>query len=284
LYELTAHSEQVVSAKILEGEVKLALVEVVEVFKGDAHAGDHLQIAFRDFNLDLTKQDRIQFNKGDTEILFLIPEVNLEGRPKGPNRYTLYRGRLGRLTLPREGEEIYLDAMRVFASLSAEKDIRKLYARLRGLLDNTNPLLVDTGLSETLRLDLMDRALLPKVLGYLQDPAPVRRTQALLLLTHYLGSLKEAERSQDLFDEVLPQVQVLARNDSEESVRGAAVETLGAWKGSEVLPMLQAISDLDPAQLVRYKAKVILLRRAQAAADAPAPPHSQARDPKSGPP
>jgi HEAT repeat protein len=283
LYELAAHSDLVVAAKVLSGQIKLAQVEVLEVFRGKANAGDHLQIAFRDFNLDLSKQDRIQFTDGETEILFLIPEVNLEGVPRGDNRYTLYRGRLGRFTLPREGDEIYLDALRVFASLAAEKDYRKLYGNIRGLLGSPNPILSDVGLSEVLRLDLMDSTLLPKVLAYLQDPAPERRGQALQLLGKFFATLKSEDRSQELQDDLLPQVQTLARNDSEESVRGEAVAALGAWGGPEVLGTLEAIADQDPAQSVRYKAKVILLRRAQSGRHSAAAGNGAAEI-KSGPP
>ena len=283
LYELTAHSDLVVVAKVLSGQIKLAQVEVVEVFRGKSAPGERLQIAFRDFNLDLNKQERIQFTDGEMEALFLIPEVNLEGVPKGDNRYTLYRGRLGRFTLPREGEEIYREALRVFASLAAEKDYRKLYSSLRGLLGSPNPLLADVGLDEVLRLDLMESSLLPRVLAYLQDPAPVRRGQALQLLGKFLESLKPDERTQALQDDLLPQVQLLARNDPEESVRVEAVGTLGAWGGPEVQAALEAIAEQDPAQAVRYKAKVILLRRYQEGAR-PAAPGKGASALKSGPP
>jgi len=264
LYELTAHSELVVTARVLSGQVKLAQVEVGEVFRGGVHAGQRLQIAFRDLNLDLNKQDRIVFADGETEILFLQPEVNYEGVRKGDDRYTLYRGRFGKVTLPREGDEIYLEALRVFAALTAQKDHRKLYAQIRGMLGSPNPILADTGLKETLRLDLMDRSLLPVVLSYLQDPAPGRRSQALKLLSSLFRSLKPGEFSEEDVQDALSRGLLVARNDPIESVRLASVEALGNWSGEEVLPTLEVVANQDPAQRVRFEAKVILLRRDQA--------------------
>jgi hypothetical protein len=275
LYELTAHSELVVTARVLSGQVKLAQVEVGEVFRGDVRAGQRLQIAFRDLNLDLNKQDRVAFNDGETEILFLLPEVNWEGVRKGDDRYTLYRGRFGKVTLPREGDEIYLEALRVFAALTTEKDHRKLYAQIRGMLGSPNPILAETGLKETLRLDLMDRSLLPVVLSYLQDPAPGRRSQALKLLSSLFRSLKPGEFSDEDVQDALSRVLLVARNDPIEPARLAAVEALGSWSGEEVLPTLEVVADQDAAQGVRYEAKVILLRRGQASKKNQKPADSQ---------
>ena len=275
LYELSAHSEVVVTARVLSGQVKLAQVEVGEVFRGDVRAGQRLQIAFRDLNLDLNKQDRVAFIDGETEILFLLPEVNWEGVRKGDDRYTLYRGRFGKVTLPREGDEIYLEALRVFAALTAEKDHRKLYAQIRGMLGSPNPILAETGLKETLRLDLMDRSLLPVVLSYLQDPAPGRRSQALKLLSSLFRSLKPGEFSDEDVQDALSRVLLVARNDPIEPARLAAVEALGSWSGEEVLPTLEVVANQDAAQGVRFEAKVILLRRGQASKKNQKPADSQ---------
>jgi hypothetical protein len=269
LYELTAHSPLVVTARVTSGQLKLAQVEVLQVFRGESR--QRIQIAFRDLNLDLGKQDRVTFDDGETLILFLEPEVNWEGVRKGDDRYTLYRGRFGKVSLPREGDEVYLEALRVFASMASQKDHRKLYAQIRGLLGSPNPILADAGLKETLRLDLMDRSLLPVTLFYLQDPAPGRRSQALKLLKGFFRNLKPEDHLDEDVNDALSRVLVLARNDPVESVRVAAVQTLGVWSGDEVRPTLEAVADQDPAQAVRYEAKVILLQRDQAAKKNPKP-------------
>ncbi len=279
LYEMTAHSDLVVAATVTSGQIKLAKVRVDEVFRGEVAPGAELQIAFRDFNLDLSKADRIVFTDGESIILFLDPEVNYEGERKGPDRYTLHRGKFGKYNLPREGAGIYLEAVREFSRLTAEKDHRKLYELLRGLLGDPNPILAQAGMREILRLDLMEISLLPRVMPYLRDPSPVRRTAALNLIGSLFVDLKPDDRGADLKDDALGPVQDLARNDPDESVRITAVETLGKWGGVDVRPTLDAIAELDTAQSVRYKAKVIILKEGKL--PPPAPPGGQ---PKSGPP
>ncbi len=277
LYELTARSPLVVTAKVLSGQVKLAQVQVLEVFRGEGREGQRLQIAFRDLNLDLNKRDRVVFADGETEILFLEPEVNLEGVRKGEDRYTLYRGRFGKVPLPREGDEIYLEALRVFASMASQKDHRKLYSQILGLLGSPNPILADAGLKETLRLDLMDRKLLPVVLSYLQDPAPARRSQALKLVESFFRSRKPGEDPDEDSSDALSRVLAMARNDPIEAVRVAAVQTLGSWSGEEVRPTLEAVADQDPAQAVRFEAQVILLKREQGGKKSSKPTNNSSR-------
>jgi hypothetical protein len=282
LYEMTAHSDLVVAAIVTSGQIKLAKIKVDEVFRGAVAPGDELQIAFRDFNLDLGKADRIVFTDGEALILFLIPEVNLEGERKGPDRYTLYRGRFGKFNLPREGAGIYLEAVKEFSRLAAEKDHRKLYELLKGLLGDPNPILAQAGMREILRLDLMEISLLPRVLPYLRDPSPVRRIAALRLIGSLFSDLKPEQRDSDLKEEGLGPVQEMARNDTDETVREAAVETLGKWGGLDVRPTLDAVAELDAAQSVRYKAKVIILKEGKLAPAAPK--QASPGQPKSGPP
>jgi len=259
LYELTARSDLVVSARVVSGSLKLAQVRVREVFRGAARPGQRLQIAFRDFNMDLEKEDRVEFVDDETEILFLTPEVDWEGRRRGEDRYTLVRGRFGRFTLPREGEEIYLEAVREFSCLVSLKNHRDLFDRLKGLVGSSNPVLVDAGMKEVLDLDLMDRDMVPRVMGYFRDPAPGRRVAALKLMGRLFAGSGEGERDPELQDATLPPIRVLARNDPDERVRGAAVDALGSWGGPAVAETLKEISRQDPSQAVRYRAELILL-------------------------
>jgi len=263
LYELTARSDLVVSAQVVSGSVKLAQVLVQEVFRGTAQPGQRLQIAFRGFNTSLGKDDRIVFVDGETEILFLEPELDWEGRRRGADRYTLVRGRFGRFTLPREGEDVYLEAVREFSILVSLKDHRDLFDRLKGLVGSSNPVLVDTGMKEVLELDLMDRDMLPQVMGYLRDPSPGRRVAALKLMGRLFAGFRDRERYPEFQDANLPPIMVLARNDPDEQVRGAAVEALGSWGGPAVVETLKEISRQDPSQAVRYRAELVLLKEAE---------------------
>ena len=263
LYELTARSDLVVAARVVAGSLKLAQVEVVEVFRGDARTGQRLQIAFRDLNSTLGKADRIVFGDMEKDLLFLVPELDYQGRRKGADRFTLVRGRFGKFTLPREGEVVYLEAAREFARLASLKDHRLLFGELRDLLKSGNPILVDAGLEEVARLQLMDHRMVPVAMHFLQDPSPRRRVGALHLLGGFLGMVEGRAASPELQDSVLPPLQAMARNDPQEEVRVAAVEALGKWRGEAPLETLREIAEQDPAQAVRYQAKLELFRRAQ---------------------
>jgi HEAT repeat protein len=259
-YELTARSDLVVSARVVAGALKRAKVEVVETFRGEARKGEMLEIEFRYFNSGLSRADRIVFPDGEAVLLFLTPELSESGRPKGKGRYTLHRGRFGIYTLPREGAEAYLDALREFAALAALKDHRELFRRLGNLLGSSNPLLVDAGLEEVHRLGLMEPRLFNRVTAFLQDPSPRRRREALEILADWIGTLPPERRAQDLRDDLLGMLETAARNDPEEEVRAAAVSALGSWGGDSVEPTLRVIARGDPSQAVRYRAEVILLR------------------------
>ena len=260
LYELTARSDLVVLARVVSGSLKLAQVQVQEVYRGAVPAGTRLQIAFRDFNMTLRKEDRIVFDDGESELLFLVPEVDMEGRRKGEDRYTLFRGRFGRFQLPREGGDIYREAVREFAGLAALKDHRELFKRLKALLVNPNPVLVDAGLQEVLKLDLVDREMVPQILRFSQDAAPGRRIAAMRLAARLFAGLRNKAEESELQDALLPPLVVLARNDPDEQVRVESVSALGAWGGEAVQETLREIADQEPAQTVRYQARVILLK------------------------
>jgi hypothetical protein len=260
---MTVHSELVVAVRVTSGSLKRAKVRVLEVFRGEATPGDELQIAFRNFNLDLDRDHRIVFIDGESDILFLVPELNRKGLPKEKNRFTLHRGRWGKFTLPREGEGLYLEAVHEFARLALLKDHRQLYAELRELPQSDNAVLVDIGLSEIGRLRLMDHELIPVILPYLQDPSPKRRSRSLQLLADWLNRVEDPSQYPELWDTVLPAIQRLARNDSQDQVRAAAVDALGAWRGEEVESTLREVAELDREQEVRYRAQLMLLERSQ---------------------
>jgi hypothetical protein len=264
LYELTARSDLVVLAEVVSGSLKRAQVKVKEVFRGSATPGQRLEIAFRDFNNQLSKEDRIAFTDGDTEVLFLVPELDLEDKPRGKDRYTLTRGRFGRLTLPREGAGVVLEAMREFSALVAMNDHRQLFTRLKSLLRSPNPILADAAMSEVLKLDLMEKDLAPVVMTYYRDPSPKRRIAALRLMGELFAGTVEKDRTPEFRTTALSPVAVLARNDPDEGVRVTAVDTLGKWGGGDVRETLKEVARQDPAQAVRYEAQVILLRQGSA--------------------
>lgn len=259
-YEMTSRAQVVVSVRVLAGSLKRAKVVVEKVFKGPVESGDLIHISFRDFNLDLDKENRIEFEDGESYLLFLDPETNLRGEAKRKDRFVLFRGSHGKISLPREGAGVYLEAMETLAQLSRLKDHRELYSRLQGLIRETNPLLLDTGLGEIARLHLMEARMVPEVLPLLRDASPAHRAGALGLLAQLFASPEERDQAAGLEERVVGVIQVLGRNDPSEEVRVAAVRALGVWGEEGIEETLKEIAAQDPAQAVRYEAQLILLR------------------------
>jgi hypothetical protein len=264
LFQLIARADLVTLVAVHKGSLKYAEVDVLEALKGTP-PGPHLRIAFRDFNFTRgPSDDVIIFPDGQREILFLVPYktiVRKKDIEKFKDLFTLFKGRQGRMTLPAEGPEIVLEAIRRLAQIGG-LDAASQVAELRGLLDSSNPFLLEASLSELERLRVANSSLLPKMILFLGSPSPTLRTQALRLL----AQIFESERGTG--DEVLDDARAAllavlerAHNDREESVRVQAVAAVAAWPNRhEVEGDLRAIAGADRAQAVRYEAERALFK------------------------
>jgi hypothetical protein len=264
LFQLVARADLVTLIAVHKGSLKYAEVDVLEALKGTP-PGPHLRIAFRDFNFTRgPSDDVIIFPDGQKEILFLVPykkPVRKKDIEKFKDLFTLFKGRQGRMTLPAEGPEIVLGAIRRLAQIGG-LDAASQVAELRGLLDSSNPFLLEASLSELERLRVANSSLLPKMILFLGSPSPTLRTQALRLL----AQIFESERGTG--DEVLDDARAAllavlerAHNDRDESVRVQAVTAVAAWPNRhEVEGDLRAIAGADRAQAVRYEAERALFK------------------------
>jgi hypothetical protein len=265
LFQLVARADLVTLVVVLEGSLKYAFVDVLEALKGSP-PGPRLRIAFRDFNFTRGPgQDMIVFPNGQKEILFLVPyktSVRKKDIEKFKDLFTLFKGRQGRMTLPAEGPEIVLHAVRRLAQIGG-LDAASQVAELRGLLDSSNPFLLEASLSEIERLRVADPSLLSRMIPFLGSPSPTLRSHSLRLIAQVFGS------EHGTGDEVLDDARVAllavlerAHNDGDESVRVQAVAAVAAWPNRhEVEGDLRAIAGADRAQAVRYEAERALFRR-----------------------
>jgi len=265
LFQLIARSDLVALVEVRNGTLKYAMVDLVEALKGKAPA-PHLRIAFRDFNFRRGPQDDvIVFPNGQEEVLFLVPYKTPRRKKdieKFKDLFTLYQGRQGRITLPAEGSGIVLEAIRALAQISQFDAARQIEA-LRGLLDTSNPFLLEASLSEIERLRAADPAILAKLVSFLASSSPALKTRSLRVIGQVFGS--GADRGDEALDEAraaLAAVLERARNDSNESVRVQAVAAVAEWpKRRDVEGDLRAIAGTDQAQAVRYEAEKALFKR-----------------------
>lgn len=265
LFQLVARADLVTLVVVHNGSLKYAQVDVVEALKG-IPPGSHLRIAFRDLNFTRgIAEEMIVFPDGQKEVLFLVPykkPVRKKDIEKFKDLFTLFKGRQGRMTLPAEGPQIVLEAIRRLAQIS-RLDAASQVAELRSLLDSTNPFLLEASLSEIERLRVANSALLPRIINFLGSPSPTLRSHTLRLV----AQIFESERGTG--DEVLDDARAAllavlerAHNDTEESVRVQAVAAVAAWPNRhEVEGDLRAIAGADRAQAVRYEAERALFKR-----------------------
>jgi len=264
LFQLVARADLVTLVSVHKGSLKYAEVDVLEALKGTPPV-PHLRIAFRDFNFTRgPSDDLIIFPDGQKEILFLVPyktNVRKKDIEKFKDLFTLFKGRQGRMTLPAEGPEIVREAIRRLAQISG-LDAASQIAELKGLLDSSNPFLLEASLSELERLRVAASPLLPRMILLLGSPSAALRSQALRLVAQIFES--ERGTGDDVLDEAraaLLAVLERAHNDRDESVRVQAVAAVAEWPNRhEVEGDLRAIANADGAQAVRYEAERALFK------------------------
>jgi len=264
LFQLVARTDLVVHVRIRSGSLKYAIVDVQESLKGTSPF-PVLRIAFRDFNFTRAAgTDAIVFPDGQEEILFLSPYGRTtrkkKDRDKNKDLFTLFRGSQGRLTVPGEGRDVPLEAVRRLAEIG-RLDPSSQTEALEGLLESPNPILLETALSEIERLRDPRAPLLPRLIGLLASPSPPIRIGSLRVMAQIFASGRIGDDSLDAAQTALAGVLERARNDPDEEVRTQAVLSLAAWPNRrEVQGELRAIAGTDKAQAVRYEAERALLR------------------------
>jgi len=265
LFQMIARSDLVALVKVRSGSLKYAIVELQETLKGSTDL-KVMRIAFRDFNFTRRPgEELIIFPDGQKEILFLSPygrQVKRKrARARNVDLFTLYRGREGRITLPAEGPDIILGAIRSLAQVAGGDPASQVDA-LKGLLGADNPFLTEAALQEIERLRAGEPGILPALLHLLNSRSVTFRTGALRVVTQVFSTKRLDDESLDQARTALAAVLERARNDPDESVRVQAVEAVAAWPNRrDVESDLKAIAGTDAAQAVRYEAEKALFRQ-----------------------
>ncbi len=264
LFQMIARSDLVALVRVRSGSLKYAIVERQETLKGTTDLSV-MRIAFRDFNFTRRPgEDLIVFPDGQQEILFLAPYgrhvKRKKARAKNVDLFTLYRGRAGRITLPAEGPDVILGAIRSLAQIAGRDPASQVDA-LKGLLGADNPFLTEAALQEIERLRAGEPAILSALLHLLGSRSVALRSRTLRVVTQVFTAERLDDETLDQARSALAAVLERARNDPDESVRVQAVAAMAAWPNRpDVESDLKAIAGTDAAQAVRYEAEKALLR------------------------
>ena len=192
LWEKTLRAALVVRVTVLDGDNRLAAMQVDEVLKGDYDA-ERLKVVFRATNLSRKYwEERIIFTAGERLILFLEPYVK-DGVIKAKDQFALIRGFQGKEEVPPEGTDAYLDAIRRFSEVHSLDSQLAIWDAAQAMLAEKNPHLVNAGFQQVMKFRLVDQDLVPVLLEHLESPNVPFRTFAV----QCLGQVFEATRGGD---------------------------------------------------------------------------------------
>ena len=262
LYEWVSAARLVVAARPERLEGRFVEIRVVRVLRGES-PGQVLYVDRREANRDrVSGEQALAFEWGRTYLLLLNPS---EGQPRtrAPNAFVLARGVDGARVLPEEGSGAVLEAVDRMVHLQDTSSSFLPWTELGRMLDDANPILVETALELFLKFRQGSAELMPAARRLLDHPrAGVRRAAADLSATILARSPVVDDRSG-----VFADLAAAARRDVAPEVRVAATGALGRLPGQDVRTLLEEIAHEDPEQSVRYAAEKLLYERRLEAKD-----------------
>jgi len=260
LYEKISLAPLVIVGRIEGDPKRLADVRVLEVLKGE-YAAPTLSIVYRLANFERPYgKEKMEFAAGEEALFFLLSAENSRGQLEHADRFILFKGPDGKVSLPVEGRQVWLDASRQLASLCSIADGTALFDSLRGLIAHENPLLVEIGLRQTRKHKLVDERMVPVLLDLVRRPDSRYRAEALELAAELVRQPAREETPLAARDHLLGLASLLADESPEVATRRAAVRVLASDGTPAARAKLEAISEADPSQDVRYEAAVAVYR------------------------
>jgi hypothetical protein len=256
LYEWVSAARLVVAARPERADGRFVEMRVLRVLRG-ASPGQVLWVDRREANRDRVSGEQALDLKTGRSYLLLLNPAEEQPRSRAPRAFVLARGVEGARPLPTEGSAAVLEAVDRMVRLQDSSASFLPWRDLGGLLDDPNPVLVQTALELFLKFRQGDSELMPTARRLLDHArVEVRRAAADLCAT-ILGRVREVDDREG----VLADLAAIARRDATAEVRVAATAALGRLAGPEVETLLQEIARDDPEQAVRYAAERILYER-----------------------
>jgi len=262
LYEWVSAAKLVVAARPERLEGRFVEIRVMRVLRGQS-PGQILWVDRREANRDrLSGEHALDLKWGRTYLLLLNPA---EGQPKSraPNAYVLARGVEGARALPEEGSGAVLEAVDRMVRLQDTSSSFLPWSELGRMLDDPNPVIVETSLELFLKFRQGSGELMPAARRLLDHPRSGVRRAAADLSGTILARTPDVDDRTGIFADLA----AAARRDIAPEVRVAATAALGRLAGSDVRTLLEEIAREDPEQSVRYAAEKLLYERRVEAKD-----------------
>jgi hypothetical protein len=254
LWDKSFRAELVVRVTVLDPDDRLAVMQVDEVIKG-TYFQETLKVVFRMENFAREMwQERIEFVEGGEMILFL-EHFRKRGIIHKPDQFALLKGTQGKVDVPPEGADAFLQAVRRFAEIQTMGSQLAIWRAARELLEEENPYLVEAGFEQILKFRLSDEELVPVLLTHLDAQAVPFRQQAARALGQVFEEYRYKDEVLNTEDHMRDLLLHKAINDQSEVVRVESIRALEAKWDEGLLPSLRRIAKEDPSQAVRYQAE-----------------------------
>jgi hypothetical protein len=260
LFEWLALAPVVVAGENLGTYGKYAEFQVEGLLRGEGAPQGVIRVNVRRANRDRNRQvdkEALRFDKGLSYLLLLTPVATR--KPDALPTFELVRGARGAREIPPEGGETYLAAVRRFIRIQDRNDDLLTWREMSAMIEETNPILIQTALDQFLKFQRGDSELLGSLRPLLDHPSPLMRERAALLI----GQILVRNGTEPLPDGPVLQSELVAkaRRDSAVSVRVAATRALNGFDGRAVVEILEEIARADPDQAVRYTAERLIYER-----------------------
>ena len=262
LYEWLNVAPVVVVAENLGTYGKYTEFRVLSVLRGEQQPEERIRVnvrrANRDRNRNVDKQ-ALRFETGLSYVVLLVPVAVRD--PAAPPTFEFVRGVRGAREVPLEGQAAFLGAVERFVRIQERKDDLHTWRELAEMIEETNPVLVETALDMFLKFHRGEDDLLGSLRPLLDHPSNGTRERTAMLIGQIIG--RGAPRP--VPDAALLQSQLVAkaRRDQAVPVRVAATRALDLLPGGNVLLILEEIAREDPDQTVRYTAERLIYDRRQ---------------------
>ena len=255
LYEWIAIAPVVAAGTVEHDDGRHVAVRLTRVFRGNAVDGELVRVDLKRANREREEsRDALRLEASKRYLLLLKRDSRRTG--EAPPLFELVRGIVGARPLPEEGEAPWIDAVARFADVQALHDEFASWREFRGMLEGTNPVLVETALDLFVKFRRGTPDLVPILVPLFDHPRPDVRTRTARLVAQIAevpggaDALAATGTWQTLFGR--------ARSDPSPDVRAAAARAIGAIPGTASSEVLREIARSDPEQSVRYEAEKIL--------------------------
>lgn len=262
LYEWIGVAPTIVTAESLGANGRFTEIRILEVLRGERPPDPVVRVDVRRANRERNRNSDSKALRLETGTSYVLLLQRAPSKDKGPMLgFDLMRGVNGARELPAEGSAAYVDALLRFIEIQDHKDDLKTWVELREMLEETQPMLIETALDQFLKFRRGDAELLQVVRPLLDHPAQRLRERAVKLIGQILVLAESRQEPIPDADTLKNELVGRARRDSSVPVRMAATLALNGLRDERVSEILEEIAEDDPDQRVRYAAEKAMFDR-----------------------